>query len=151
MQFKRVAVDTSKAVFTIFVKRAKNDRNDAEAISEAASRPDMRFVPVKSATMQAESIELATRQLLVQQRTQLLTPNCMKRISVCRSSINPIPESALVRSPRHWRSIRADDGRADRRGSVQIRPTLFGLARSDAKGAIYGWPPTNGRHHPSWS
>jgi transposase len=55
-----------------FVKRAKNDRNDAEAISEAASRPDMRFVPVKSATMQAESIELATRQLLVQQRTQLV-------------------------------------------------------------------------------
>jgi transposase len=32
----------------------------------------MHFVPVKSATMQADSIELATRQLLVQQRTQLV-------------------------------------------------------------------------------
>jgi transposase len=136
MQFKRVAVDTSKSVFTIhavdeedrpvirrdlsrsqfkpffaklsptlvvleacggshhwgrvlsamghvvklippqyvkpFVKRAKNDRNDAEAISEAASRPNMRFVPIKSAEMQADCIELGTRQLLVGQRTQLV-------------------------------------------------------------------------------
>ena len=32
-----------------FVKRGKNDRNDADAISEAAGRPDMPFVPVKSA------------------------------------------------------------------------------------------------------
>ena len=32
-----------------FLKRGKNDRADAEAISEAASRPSMRFVPIKSA------------------------------------------------------------------------------------------------------
>lgn len=31
-----------------FVKRQKNDRADAEAIAEAASRPSMRFVAVKS-------------------------------------------------------------------------------------------------------
>jgi transposase len=31
-----------------FVKRAKNDRNDAEAISEAAGRPGMRSVAVKT-------------------------------------------------------------------------------------------------------
>ena len=30
-----------------FVKRQKNDRADAEAIAEAASRPTMRFVAVK--------------------------------------------------------------------------------------------------------
>jgi transposase len=30
-----------------FVKRAKNDRKDAEAISEAAARPSMRSVPIK--------------------------------------------------------------------------------------------------------
>jgi transposase len=36
-----------------FVKRGKNDRNDAEAISEAAERPGMHDVPVKSAEMQA--------------------------------------------------------------------------------------------------
>jgi transposase len=35
------------------VKTNKNDRNDAEAICEAVGRPNMRFVPVKSALMQA--------------------------------------------------------------------------------------------------
>ena len=42
-----------------FVKRGKNDRNDAEAICEAASRPTMRFVPVKSAKTQAEAMDLS--------------------------------------------------------------------------------------------
>jgi transposase len=36
-----------------YVKRGKNDATDAEAICEAASRPNMRFVPVKSADQQA--------------------------------------------------------------------------------------------------
>jgi transposase len=37
------------------VKRAKNDRHDAEAISEAASRPSMRPVAIKTVDQQAES------------------------------------------------------------------------------------------------
>ena len=45
-----------------FVKRGKNDRNDAEAICEAASRPTMRFVPVKSAKTQAEAMDLSARE-----------------------------------------------------------------------------------------
>jgi transposase len=55
-----------------FVKRGKNDRNDAEAINEAASRPSMRFVPVKTAEQQAGIMILKTRELLVRQRTQLI-------------------------------------------------------------------------------
>jgi transposase len=55
-----------------FVKRAKNDRNDAEAISEAAARPGMREVPVKSAAAQAQAMLLRVRELLVRQRTQLV-------------------------------------------------------------------------------
>lgn len=55
-----------------FVKRGKNDRNDAEAISEAGSRPGMRFVPVKSAQTQADALILSNRQMLVGQRTQLV-------------------------------------------------------------------------------
>ncbi len=55
-----------------FVRRGKNDRNDAEAISEAAARPDMPSVPVKSAEQQAEAIVLSARELLVRQRTQLV-------------------------------------------------------------------------------
>jgi transposase len=37
----------------LFVKRSKNDHNDAEAISEAASRLTMRTVPMKTADKQA--------------------------------------------------------------------------------------------------
>src|SRR3954454_11231223 len=55
-----------------FVRRGKNDRNDAEAISEAASRPDMPSVPVKAPEQQAEAIVLSARELLVRQRTQLV-------------------------------------------------------------------------------
>ena len=55
-----------------FVKRGKNDRNDAEAISEAASRPSMRYVPVKTAEQQARAMVLSVRELLVKQQTQLV-------------------------------------------------------------------------------
>lgn len=55
-----------------FVKRAKNDRNDAEAISEAASRPTMRSVMVKTVDQQADAIILKHREMLVSQRTQAI-------------------------------------------------------------------------------
>jgi transposase len=55
-----------------FVKRAKNDRNDAEAISEAASRPAMRSVVVKTVDQQADGIILKHREMLVSQRTQAI-------------------------------------------------------------------------------
>ncbi len=55
-----------------FVKRAKNDRNDAEAIGEAASRPTMRSVAVKSVDQQADGIILKHREMLVSQRTQAI-------------------------------------------------------------------------------
>jgi transposase len=54
-----------------FVKRQKNDAADAEAIVEAASRPTMRFVAVKSADQQAAGMAFKTRDLFVRQRTQL--------------------------------------------------------------------------------
>lgn len=55
-----------------FLKRGKNDRADAEAISEAAGRPDMTFVPVRSAEHQAAAMWLSGRELLIGQRTQLV-------------------------------------------------------------------------------
>ena len=54
-----------------YVKRGKNDRNDAEAICEAAGRPGMHFVPAKSASQQAQGMILKVRETLVRQRTQL--------------------------------------------------------------------------------
>jgi len=55
-----------------FVKRQKNDAADAEAICEAAQRPTMRFVAVKSEDSQAAAVIFRSRDLLVRQRTQLI-------------------------------------------------------------------------------
>jgi transposase len=54
-----------------FVKRQKNDAADAEAVAEAALRPTMRSVAVKTAGQQAQAMLFRTRDLLVGQRTQL--------------------------------------------------------------------------------
>ena len=55
-----------------FVKRNKNDAIDAEAIAEAAQRPGMRFVAVKTEEQQAAGLVFRTRDLAVRQRTQLI-------------------------------------------------------------------------------
>lgn len=55
-----------------YVKRGKNDAVDAEAICEAASRPSMRFVPVKSEGQQVSLSRHRTREMLVKQRTMLI-------------------------------------------------------------------------------
>lgn len=55
-----------------FVKRQKNDAVDAEAICEAAQRPGMRYVAVKSEEQQASALVFRARDLLVRQRTQLI-------------------------------------------------------------------------------
>ena len=52
-----------------YVKRGKNDAVDAAAICEAMSRPDMRFVPIKSADQQAVLMLHKTREMFVKQRT----------------------------------------------------------------------------------
>ncbi|CAO4185084.1 Transposase IS110-like N-terminal domain-containing protein [Methylorubrum extorquens] len=55
-----------------FVKRQKNDAADAEAICEAAQRPTMRLVAVKSEAKQAAAVIFRARDVLVGQRTQLI-------------------------------------------------------------------------------
>jgi error-prone DNA polymerase len=55
-----------------FVKRGrKNDAVDAAALCEAASRPEVKFVPVKSPEQQATLALHSARSLLVKQRTML--------------------------------------------------------------------------------
>ena len=53
-------------------KNGKNDGNDAEAICEAVGRPNMRFVPVKSAEQQAVLALHRTRQGFVTERTAVI-------------------------------------------------------------------------------
>ncbi len=55
-----------------FVKRSKSDAIDAEAICEAALRPTMRFVRVRSEDNQAAGLAFKARDLLVRQRTQII-------------------------------------------------------------------------------
>ncbi|MGX4726721.1 IS110 family transposase [Pseudomonas corrugata] len=52
-----------------YVKSNKNDFADAEAICEAASRPTMRFVPVKNQTQQALAMLNSVRDSLIKDRT----------------------------------------------------------------------------------
>jgi transposase len=55
-----------------FVKRQKNDAAGAEAICEAALRPTMRFVLVKSEETQGAAMVFHVRELLIRQRTQAI-------------------------------------------------------------------------------
>jgi len=59
-----------------YVRRGKNDAIDAAAACEAMSRPDMRFVPIKSEEQQAALMAHKARDLLVKQRTMLV--NCLR-------------------------------------------------------------------------
>jgi transposase len=59
-----------------FVKRQKNDAADAEAICEAATRPTMRFVPVKSEATQGAAMVFRVRELLIRPRTQAINASC---------------------------------------------------------------------------
>jgi len=55
-----------------FVKGSKNDAVDAEAIFEAAMRPTMRFVPVKSTDQQDLQSLHRARDRLIRERTALI-------------------------------------------------------------------------------
>ena len=52
-----------------YVKTNKNDAADAEAICEAVSRPNMRFVPIKNGEQQAILAQHRARQGFVKART----------------------------------------------------------------------------------
>src|SRR3974390_3487805 len=54
-----------------YLKRSKNDANDAAAICEAVTRPSMRFVPIKTQEHKTGLMPHRPRQLLVRQRTML--------------------------------------------------------------------------------
>lgn len=54
-----------------YVKRQKNDTADAEAICEAVTRPNMRFVEIKTCEQQGTLVLHRVRLMLTRQRTQL--------------------------------------------------------------------------------
>lgn len=54
-----------------YVKSNKNDRNDAEAIAEAVTRPSMKFVALKKIEQQDILLSHRARELAIKQRTAL--------------------------------------------------------------------------------
>src|SRR3954463_11887734 len=62
----------SPAYVQPYVKAQKNDERDAEAIAEAATRPTMRFVELKSEAQLDAQILHRARSRLVGQRTALI-------------------------------------------------------------------------------
>lgn len=93
-----------------FVKSQKNDRNDAEAIAEAALRPAMRFVPVKG--VESQDIQnlhrvrdrlVAARTAVVNQARGLLAeygvviPQGITKFRSCLVELLPQLESQLTR------------------------------------------------------
>src|SRR6266576_2902779 len=55
-----------------YVKRQKNDAADAEAICEAVTRANMRFVPTKTAEQQSGLVLHRTRHLCMRQQTSVI-------------------------------------------------------------------------------
>ncbi len=55
-----------------YVKRQKNDATDAEAICEAVTRPNMRFVPTKTVEQQSCLILHRARHLFIRQQTAVI-------------------------------------------------------------------------------
>ena len=93
-----------------FVKRQKNDAADAEAITEAALRPNMSFVEPKSAETQAKTIMMRTRDQLIEQRTAtvnalrghlaefgLIAPVGLKNVDQLRKRIEETDDRGRVR------------------------------------------------------
>lgn len=78
-----------------YVKSHKNDDRDAEAIAEAASRPNMRFVPTKSdAQLDVQALH-RVRQRLVAERTALI--NQLRALLFERGLIIPKGRTRLDR------------------------------------------------------
>jgi transposase len=99
-----------------FIKRQKNDVADAEAIVEAALRPTMRFVAVKSENQQARAMLFRTRQMFVGQRTQMI--NALR---------GHLAEHGLVaaRGPAHLKTLA--DAIAD--GDTALHPEVRDLSQ----------------------
>jgi transposase len=66
------ATSASPRLSSTLLKRQKNDATDAEAICEAVTRANMRFVPTKTPEQQSGLVLHRTRHLFIRQRTSVI-------------------------------------------------------------------------------
>jgi transposase len=110
----RVGIVMARFV-TAYGKSSKNDGNDAEAICEAVGRPNMRFVPVKSAEQQAILSLHRVRQGFIDERT---------------ATINRVPRQYSTGG-------KAKLGRITKRGDAYLRTLLVLGARAVLQNAAH--------------
>src|SRR5271156_2545952 len=101
-----------------YLKRSKNDANDAAAICEAVTRPSMRFVPTKSEQQQSGLMLHRSRQLLVRQRSAV---ECDPRAS------GGVRHHLGQRPQWHGRAVRGIANQEDDRIPAVARFSLEGL------------------------
>lgn len=123
-------------------KRGKNDANDAAAICEAAGRPHMRFVPVKSAERQGQLAVHRLREGYKEERTALInrirgllaefglvyprSPEALRAVlaEVIEDAGNELPgvaRLALQRAHLHWIDIEQQMKWCEERISAHVR------------------------------
>jgi transposase len=90
-----------------YVKAQKNDDRDAEAIAEAATRPTMRFVPLKVEAQLDMQVLHRARERLVAERTALI--NQLRALLLERGIVLPQRRRALLA----WIDTPAADGEPD--------------------------------------
>ena len=139
-------------------KSGKNDANDAAAICEAAGRPHMRFVPVKSAQQQGELAVHRLREGFKEERTALInrvrgllaefglvfprSPEALRGVllEVLEDGANELPgvaRLALQRAHEHWCEIEEQMDWCDQRIAVHVR----GDERAKKAAALLGVGP----------
>ena len=123
-------------------KSGKNDANDAAAICEAAGRPHMRFVPVKTADQQGKLAVHRLREGLKEERTALINrirgllaefglvfpqgPQALRTVlaDVVEDAANELPVVArlvLQRAQLHWIDIELQMAWCDERIAGHVR------------------------------
>jgi transposase len=139
-------------------KSGKNDANDAAAICEAASRPHMRFVPVKTAEQQGQLAVHRLREGFKEERTALInrirgvlaefglvfpqSPEALRAVlaDVIEDAGNELPgvaRLALQRAQLHWIDIELQISWCDERIAHHVRSD----ARAKAAATLQGIGP----------
>lgn len=129
-----------------YVKSNKNDGLDAEAICEAVSRPNMRFVPIKSLEQQSVQALHRARELAVRSRTAvanqlrglLLEQGIALRqgVATLRQQVPVILDEAESELPERLRSVLAERYAELRRQDERIAELdkqIQHLARQDER------------------
>jgi transposase len=124
-----------------YLKRSKNDANDAAAICEAVTRPSMRFVATKSEQQQSGLMLHRSRQLLVCQRTML--SNAI-RGHMAELGIIPIHDSAKRSGRRAITEGVAEQSKGRDVGAILIEeglavPFICGVTRCPRTPRLMRW------------